>query len=71
VVVRDTSKVSQVKDLIDPFIYEYLRDVKGSVSAEHGVGLMKREKLHYSKDAASIKYNVSTSIASDKAAVRP
>jgi FAD/FMN-containing dehydrogenase len=59
VVVKDPSKVNQVKDLIDPFIYEYLRDVKGSISAEHGVGLMKREKLHYSKDATSIKYIVS------------
>jgi D-2-hydroxyglutarate dehydrogenase len=28
---------------------------RGSISAEHGIGLMKKDKLHYSKSHASIK----------------
>eukprot|EP00359_Climacostomum_virens_P002183 CAMPEP_0204901278 /NCGR_PEP_ID=MMETSP1397-20131031/2988_1 /ASSEMBLY_ACC=CAM_ASM_000891 /TAXON_ID=49980 /ORGANISM="Climacostomum Climacostomum virens, Strain Stock W-24" /LENGTH=406 /DNA_ID=CAMNT_0052069613 /DNA_START=245 /DNA_END=1465 /DNA_ORIENTATION=+ len=55
-VVKDRNDVGKVKELLDPFIYEYLKNVRGSISAEHGVGLMKFEKLHYTKDATSIKY---------------
>jgi FAD/FMN-containing dehydrogenase len=31
-------------------------DRKGSVSAEHGIGSMKRDALHYSKSDASIDW---------------
>eukprot|EP00899_Mesostigma_viride_P004760 jgi/Mesvir1/14285/Mv09715-RA.1 len=34
---------------IEPFVYEWTRSQKGSVSAEHGLGLMKANKIHYSK----------------------
>ena len=40
---------------IEPFVYEYTRDEKGSVSAEHGLGVMKAEEIHYSKDRAAVK----------------
>jgi D-2-hydroxyglutarate dehydrogenase len=33
----------------------YVRDHKGSVSAEHGVGLQKAEKLSYSKSGEMIR----------------
>ena len=36
-------------------MYEYTRDEKGSVSAEHGLGVMKAEEIHYSKDRAAVK----------------
>ena len=29
---------------------------KGSISAEHGVGVMKAHSLHYSKDAVSLAW---------------
>lgn len=56
--VMDPGNVSKVKNLLEPFIYEYLERVGGSISAEHGIGLMKSDKLHYSKDSTSIKYMV-------------
>eukprot|EP00042_Codosiga_hollandica_P034007 m.234701 g.234701 ORF g.234701 m.234701 type:complete len:70 (+) comp54307_c0_seq7:678-887(+) len=30
-------------------------DVLGSISAEHGIGQLKRDKLHYSKSTQSIE----------------
>ncbi|MQM05947.1 hypothetical protein Taro_038760 [Colocasia esculenta] len=34
---------------IEPFVYEWTAKHKGSISAEHGLGLMKADKIHYSK----------------------
>jgi len=34
---------------IEPFIFERVRDMRGSISAEHGVGRAKAEYLHMSK----------------------
>jgi len=34
---------------IEPFVYEYTQKYRGSVSAEHGIGVMKPTALHYSK----------------------
>lgn len=34
---------------IEPFIYEWIRDKKGSISAEHGIGLKKRNFMHFAK----------------------
>lgn len=35
-------------------IQRYLESYKGSVSAEHGIGVMKTHALQYSKNATSI-----------------
>ena len=35
----DEGVQERLNDLIDPFVMAYVRDKKGSVSAEHGVGL--------------------------------
>ncbi|GJP84189.1 hypothetical protein CLOP_g14277 [Closterium sp. NIES-67] len=34
---------------IEPFVYEWVAGRQGSVSAEHGLGLMKANAIHYSK----------------------
>ncbi|KAJ6801016.1 putative D-2-hydroxyglutarate dehydrogenase, mitochondrial [Iris pallida] len=34
---------------IEPFVYEWTSSHRGSISAEHGLGLMKANKIHYSK----------------------
>ena len=34
---------------------EYVRDAKGSISAEHGIGLQKAEFLGYSKSPEMIR----------------
>lgn len=39
---------------IEPFIYEYTSKLKGSVSAEHGVGFRKPKYIHYSKSPEAI-----------------
>ena len=42
--------------LIEPYVYEWTAKRRGSVSAEHGVGIMKCRELRYSKDDASIDF---------------
>lgn len=39
---------------IEPFVYEYVSKLKGSVSAEHGIGFRKPKYLHYSKSNTAI-----------------
>ncbi|WFD20886.1 (R)-2-hydroxyglutarate--pyruvate transhydrogenase [Malassezia caprae] len=47
---------AEIEAAIEPFIYEWIQNVDGSISAEHGLGLMKAEKIGFSKDALSIQY---------------
>ncbi|XP_058454630.1 D-2-hydroxyglutarate dehydrogenase, mitochondrial isoform X2 [Malaya genurostris] len=44
----------EIQLLIDPFVYEFTRKLKGSVSAEHGIGLLKPKYLNYSKSTEAI-----------------
>ncbi|EDQ89466.1 uncharacterized protein MONBRDRAFT_25135 [Monosiga brevicollis MX1] len=39
---------------IEPFVYEFTREHRGSISAEHGLGLMKARHIHYSQPAANV-----------------
>ncbi|KAL2649538.1 hypothetical protein R1flu_017666 [Riccia fluitans] len=47
----DDKLVSQ----IEPYVYERTAAVKGSVSAEHGLGLMKPKAIYYSKPPAAVQ----------------
>lgn len=40
---------------LSPRVFELVQKFGGSVSAEHGVGLLKREHLHYSRSKAEIE----------------
>lgn len=40
---------------IEPFVYEWTSAQRGSISAEHGLGLMKAEKIHYSKSPEAVQ----------------
>lgn len=44
----------QVTRVFEPFVYEWVSGQRGSISAEHGVGLMKRDYLGYSKSQEMI-----------------
>lgn len=44
-----------LKNEIEPFIYEWVSERKGSVSAEHGLGLKKNNHIHYSKSPESVE----------------
>eukprot|EP00005_Dracoamoeba_jomungandri_P013049 CAMPEP_0174277288 /NCGR_PEP_ID=MMETSP0439-20130205/60851_1 /TAXON_ID=0 /ORGANISM="Stereomyxa ramosa, Strain Chinc5" /LENGTH=389 /DNA_ID=CAMNT_0015369597 /DNA_START=501 /DNA_END=1667 /DNA_ORIENTATION=+ len=46
----------EVLNLIEPYVYEWTASYGGSISAEHGLGLMKRNQLHYSKSKQEIKF---------------
>ncbi|XP_062102487.1 D-2-hydroxyglutarate dehydrogenase, mitochondrial isoform X2 [Humulus lupulus] len=40
---------------IEPFVYEWTSKHRGSISAEHGLGLMKANKIHYSKSKNTVQ----------------
>ncbi|XP_065364748.1 D-2-hydroxyglutarate dehydrogenase, mitochondrial [Calliphora vicina] len=40
--------------MLEPFVYEYTAQLKGSISAEHGIGFLKRNYLKYSKNPEAI-----------------
>ncbi len=40
---------------LSPDVFELVRKFEGSVSAEHGVGLLKRDDLHYSRSKSEIE----------------
>lgn len=40
---------------VDPEVFSLLRDLEGSVSAEHGIGLLKRDALPYSRSEREIE----------------
>ena len=39
----------QIVDAIEPFVFEFASKHRGSISAEHGLGLQKGKHIHYSK----------------------
>ncbi|KAL2096984.1 hypothetical protein ACEWY4_006191 [Coilia grayii] len=39
---------------IEPYVYEWTEGVRGSVSAEHGLGLKKRNYIYYSKPPEAV-----------------
>lgn len=39
---------------LEPWVFEYTRNMGGSISAEHGIGFLKPKYLRYSKSAAAI-----------------
>ena len=45
-----------MKTIVDPFVFEFIKEVKGSISAEHGIGLQKTKYLSYSKKPEMIQY---------------
>ncbi|CAE7195956.1 unnamed protein product [Rhizoctonia solani] len=39
----------EIEAALEPFVFELVQSHKGSISAEHGLGLQKTQHLHYSK----------------------
>lgn len=44
----------EVNAKLEPFIFEYTAKLRGSISAEHGIGFKKAKYLHYSKDQSAM-----------------
>jgi len=47
-------KTDAVQDAIEPYVFEWIAERRGSISAEHGVGVMKPPFLHMSKSRGMI-----------------
>ena len=45
----------EVEKALEPFVYEWVAKEKGSVSAEHGLGIAKKPFVGYSKDETMLK----------------
>ena len=46
---------AEVFGLIEPWLFERIRDVRGSISAEHGLGQSKAKYIHYSKAPEAVR----------------
>lgn len=44
----------KVEQLLEPYVYEWIQKVNGSISAEHGLGFAKKNFIQYSKDAGML-----------------
>ncbi|KAM5465987.1 D-lactate ferricytochrome c oxidoreductase [Microsporum audouinii] len=53
VAVRQYSK--EVEKMIEPWVYEWISKRNGSISAEHGLGIAKKEYIGYSKNESMVK----------------
>lgn len=47
--ITSPAKDPSVLAAIEPFVYEWTAKCSGSISAEHGLGLRKRNYIYYSK----------------------
>ena len=56
--ISDATRIQDKKLIedIEPFVYEWTCSRNGSISAEHGLGLMRAEYLHFSKNTLAIEY---------------
>lgn len=53
VCVREYNK--EVEKTLEPFVYEWIKEKKGSISAEHGLGFQKKNYIGYSKTDVEIQ----------------
>lgn len=44
----------QIYKRVEPFVYEYTSKLRGSISAEHGIGFLKTNYLKYSKQPEAL-----------------
>ncbi|EMG50368.1 DLD2 D-2-hydroxyglutarate--pyruvate transhydrogenase DLD2 [Candida maltosa Xu316] len=45
----------EVEQVLEPFVYEWISNKKGSISAEHGLGFQKKNYIGYSKNDIEVK----------------
>lgn len=54
IAIADAADVDDVKALTEPWVYEWVANKRGSISAEHGLGQMKAGALGYSKSDVAV-----------------
>jgi len=52
--LKDERDNQEVEELLEPYVYEWTAKRKGSISAEHGLGVMKANYIHFSKNKEMI-----------------
>ncbi|XP_061600464.1 D-2-hydroxyglutarate dehydrogenase, mitochondrial [Cololabis saira] len=52
--ITSPEKNPELLAAIEPFVYEWTSRFQGSISAEHGLGLKKRNYIHYSKSSQAV-----------------
>ncbi|KAL1280774.1 hypothetical protein QQF64_015374 [Cirrhinus molitorella] len=52
--ITSPSKDPALLASIEPYVYEWTSEWKGSISAEHGLGLKKRNYIYYSKPSEAV-----------------
>jgi hypothetical protein len=45
---------ARVERVLEPFVYEWIAERQGSISAEHGLGLMKKKFIGYSRNPTMV-----------------
>ncbi|XP_028250745.1 D-2-hydroxyglutarate dehydrogenase, mitochondrial isoform X2 [Parambassis ranga] len=52
--ITSSTKDPALLAAIEPFVYEWTASCRGSISAEHGLGLKKRNYIYYSKPSQAV-----------------
>lgn len=52
----DLENAKKIKEALQPFVFDYVKEKGGSISAEHGIGLLKTDYLGHSKSPELIDY---------------
>ena len=50
----DLKNQDKLQELLEPLIFNWLHNIKGSISAVHGLGLMKAQYINVAKDKITI-----------------
>ncbi|KRX06433.1 FAD-linked oxidase-like, C-terminal [Pseudocohnilembus persalinus] len=56
VILGDKSVKDEVQNILEPYIFQYLSEIKGSISAEHGMGQLKSQYLELQKPKVAIDF---------------
>ena len=53
---NDLESAKKIRAALQPWVFDYVQEAGGSISAEHGIGILKTEYLGHSKSKEMIKY---------------
>lgn len=54
VAIQEGGELDEARKLLEPWVYQYVAKVGGSISAEHGIGVMKTDAIGFSKSGVAI-----------------
>jgi len=54
IIITSAKFYEEIFNTIEPFLFQWLQKRRGSISAEHGLGIIKRNYIHYTKSKETI-----------------